>query len=326
MTSRWTCPQIAERLDVDYVLEGSVRESGEQVRITAQLIDAPTNVARLVEDLRPARSTTCSPSRTRLRRPSRSRTAGDSRWRRRAPARPRPNVAAYESFLHGRFFHHRRSPGDIERATEYYKKAVELDPQYARAWAALAGTYFLILWQQSSDADDGLLALHSQAALRAVELDPELALAQARLAQYYYFTRQHEKGDEHLRLAIALDPDDPLVLGFRSSDAVSNGDIGAAVDIWARIVAQDPLVAHERRELRALSVCGRATREVTHRIPKGSRTQSGRRGTHRNGDIARVLVLLGRYDEASAGHCALAARKLARLLPRAPVRRPGTAR
>ena len=59
-------------------------------------------------------------------------------------AGPPANVDAYERFLQGQFFYNRRAPGDIERAADYYKQAVTLDPGYARAWAALAGAYSLL--------------------------------------------------------------------------------------------------------------------------------------------------------------------------------------
>src|SRR5688572_4784057 len=288
-------PQIAERLNVDYVLEGSVRKSGEQVRITAQLIDAHTNVHvwskaydGSLNDLFSLQDQIATAVANALQT-----TLGGDAVRQQA----RPNVAAYEKFLHGRFFHHRRSPGDIERAAELYSEAVELDPQYAQAWAELAGTYYLVLWQQSGDADDRLLALHSQAAHRAVELDPELALAQARLAQYYYFTRQREKGDEHLRLAIALDPDDPLVLGFRSGDAVSNGDVGAAVDIWARIVAQDPLSPTSVGNYAQFLYADRQFEKSLIEFRKALELNPGAEA-HIGMGIARDFVLLGRYDEA----------------------------
>jgi TolB-like protein/DNA-binding winged helix-turn-helix (wHTH) protein/Tfp pilus assembly protein PilF len=288
-------PQIAERLDVDYVLEGSVRKSGAHVRITAQLIDAHTNVHvwsntydGSLDDLFSFQDEIATAVAEALQ----ATLAGDA-------ARPqaRPNAAAYEKFLHARFFHHRRSPGDIARATGLYRQAVELDPQYARAWAELAGTYSLTIWEQSGDADDRMRALHSQAAHRAVELDPQLAVAQARLAQYYYLTQQPEKGDEHMRLAVALEPDDSFVRGFRSDEAMSSGDFGAAVELWARIVAQDPLsplsLGNYAHMLYVNGQYEKALIELRKALELNPAAEA-RLGM----DIVRVLVLLGRYDEA----------------------------
>src|SRR5688572_9310759 len=288
-------PQIAERLDVEYVLEGSVRKSGPRVRITAQLIDARNDVHvwsntydGSLDDLFNLQDEIATAVAQALQA-----TIGGDATRPRA----KPNVAAYEKYLHGRFFHHRRSPGDIERAAALYRQAVDLDPNYARAWAELAGTYFLLIWQSSGEPDEETRALHSRAAQRAVELDPELAVAQARLAQYYYVTRQRAKGDEHMRLAVALDPLDPLVLGFRSNEATRRGDFAAAADIWGRIVAQDPLspmsignYAHMLYASGQLEEALVAYRKALDLNPIAEpRTGMG---------IARTLIGLGRHDEA----------------------------
>ena len=98
-----------------------------------------------------------------------------------------------------------------------------------------------------------------------------------------------------------------------------------AVRLWRRIVAQDPLSPASRGNLRIFSLRQRAAGGSTRRIPNGARTQSGRRGRHIDVDIARILVLLGRYDEALAGHRRLAARERPRLRHRAPAPRPGPA-
>ena len=147
----------------------------------------------------------------------------------------------------------------------------------------------------SGDTDDGLLALHSQAAHRAVELDPELALAQARLAQYCY-SRGSAQGRRALALAI---PWTRMTrsLGFRSSDAVSNGDVGAAVDIWARIVAQDPLSPTSVGNYAQFLYADRQFEKSLIEFRKALELNPGAEA-HIGMGIARDLVLLGRYDEA----------------------------
>ena len=232
-------PQIAERLEVAYVLEGSVRKSGDRVRITAQLIDASTNshlwsrtFDRSIDDLFAVQDEIAIATATALES-----ELGGSRTGRKVPG----SVAAYEKFLHGQFFYHRRSPGDIERAIADYKQAVALDPQYAQAWAALAGAYSLQIGQMDAVSSAPLRELQGEAARTAVRIDPDLAVAQARLAQYLFHVERHQEGDEHLRIATSLNPEDPLVLGFSASNAIWKGDYALALDLWRRAAAQDPL-------------------------------------------------------------------------------------
>jgi TolB-like protein len=134
-------PQIAERLEVSYVLEGSVRKAGGRVRITAQLIDAATNshtwsriYDRSVDDLFAVQDEIAVSVAAALQG-----TLAGSDMRQRTPA----SVEAYERFLQGEFHYNRRSAGDTGRATDYYRQAIALDPAYARAWAALSGAYSL---------------------------------------------------------------------------------------------------------------------------------------------------------------------------------------
>ena len=144
-----------------------------------------------------------------------------------------------------------------------------------------------------------LLELQGQAALKAVELDPKLAVAHARLGQYYKQIQQYEKGDAETRIAASLDPDDPLVLGFGAMDAMWNGDIPGATELWRRAVAQDPLsptvrgnyayFLHLDGQLEAALVENRRALELN---PDA--------GPELGAEIARLLILLGRHDEATA--------------------------
>ena len=253
--------EIGKRLDVDYVIEGSVRRSGDRVRITAQLIDASTNLHawsrtydRTLDDLFAVQDDIAASVATALQVEF-SADAG-------RPAE-QPDFEAYEQYLLGQTNFHRRAPGDIARSIQYYRRAVEIDPRFARAWAALAGAYSLA--DDESAGDPEYRELQGAAARRAVELDPDLAVAQARLAQYYFRTGQHELGREHFRKAVALDPNDPLVLGFSSSSAIMRGDLAAAVDIWRRVVELDPLSSMHRSNLGGfLLAAGKPNEALVH--------------------------------------------------------------
>lgn len=231
-------PQIAERLGVDYVLEGSVRKSGDRIRVTAQLIDAGTNAhvwSRTFEGevggIFAIQDEVAGSVATALE----VALGGDGTGARRTP-----RVEAYEDYLKGKHLFHRRSPGDVERSVTYFEKAVAADPDYATAWAILAGAYALMAADAGSAAP-GWRAKQGEAARRAVELEPGLAAAHARLGQFYFQTGDRERGEAHFQRATTLDPDDLLVLGFSSTRAVFRGEIDESVEIWRRIVARDPL-------------------------------------------------------------------------------------
>jgi len=290
-------PEIGKRLKVAYVLEGSVRKAGDRFRITAQLIDVATNAHawsqtydRAMDDIFAVQDEIAASVATALQVTLAGLDAGESR--------PPANVEAYERFLQGQLFYNRRAPGDIERAVDYYKQAVALDPGYARAWAALAGAYSL-LYAEVNPLDHSLREQQGQAAHKAVELGPGLAVAHARLAQYYYRVQQRAKGDEHMRTAVALDPDDPLVLGYSASDAIWRGDYDEALKLWRRVVARDPLSSISRGNLADMLLLNGQLKESLAENQRALELNPAA-GPDQEADIARNLILLGRYDEAIA--------------------------
>ena len=236
--------EIARRLNVTHVLEGSVRKAGDRIRITAQLISAADSshlwsdtFDRGLDDVFSVQDEIATSVATALQI-----TLGGGTPKGRMPA----SVEAYESFLKGEFFYHRRSPGDVERSVTYFKEAISIDSRYARAWAALAGAYSYLSWD-GVHLDKELQRLQGEAALKAVELDSRLAVAHSRLAQFYGETSDGKKAEEHHRIAMTLDPDEPMVLAGGVS--FDEGDFDKAIAIQRRIVSRDPLNSGARQNL-----------------------------------------------------------------------------
>ena len=291
-------PRIAARLNVSYVLEGSIRKSGQRVRITAQLIDATTNshiwsqtYDRSLNDLFAVQDEIAASVATALQVTLAGKEPGEH-----IPS----NIQAYEQFLQGQFFHNRRSPGDIERALDRYKQAVAGDPGYARAWAALAGAYSLLIGEMDQDQATAapMRDLQGEAARKAVELDPHLAVAQARYAQYLYHIRRYKEADEHMRLAATLDSNDSLVLGFSASDAIWNGNYPEAARLWRRATAQDPLSSVTRGNLGYMLLLNGQLEEALSESRKALELNPDA-GPQLATQISRNLIMLGRYDEAA---------------------------
>ena len=288
--------QIAAKLGVSHVIEGSVRKSGSRVRVTAQLIDASTNAHiwsqtydRGLGDLFAIQDDIASSVATALEA-----TIGVKASRGRAPS----NLEAYERYLRGQVLYNRRGPGDLEQATRYFEEAVALDPAYARAWAALSGAYAMLVHYGHVPPERGL-PLQRDAALRAVELDPELAVAQNRLARYYADVGDRARAREHSRIARELDPDDPLVLGGQAGIASRRSDHEAAVAFLRRAVATDPLSTMTRVNLAtALSAAGRFDEAI--KKSRTARELDPGRSVEMDWQIARLSLLLGQARQADA--------------------------
>ncbi len=283
---------IAARLDVSHVLEGSVRRSGDEVRITVQLIEVSSNshvwsqtYDHSIKDLFAVQDEIATSVATAL-----NITLAGAMPR----GHPSASVEAYESFLQGEFFYYRRAPGDIERSIRYYQDAISTNPYYAKAWAALAGAYSMLAWN-GTIVDKAIQLRQGEAAQRAVELDPRLAVAHARLAQFYSETGDFAKAEEHYNQAAALDPDDPLVLGGSSVAAYLSGDIDGAIAMQRRAVALDPLSTVRRQNLAVLLM---ASGRLDEALSEFRNVLEFRPDPELETETVRILVLQARYEEA----------------------------
>ena len=196
---------IAEKLGVANLLEGSVRTSGHAVRISAQLIRASDGTHlwsqsydRQVSDIFKVQNEIASTVVEALKATLTGGTTNSAGKER--------NIEAYNLLLKGNFFYERNHPGDFDLAIEQFKHALQLDPDYALAWAKLARVY---VWQ-------GLSAPYSKseceskardALQRALAIDPNLAVAHRWLGRIYMNYRWDWKAAQNeLERAIALDP------------------------------------------------------------------------------------------------------------------------
>lgn len=287
--------EIAAKLDVDHVLEGSVRRAGDRIRITAQLIAASDNGHVWSETYDRESGDTF---KVQDEIAASVAAALQVTLRGSACCPPPASPEALELFLQGQFFYNRRSPGDIDRAVDYFRQAIAIDPQYATAWAALAGAYALLIYDHARPVEE-LRPLQRDAALRAVELAPGLAIAHARLGQYYYNIGNRDKGYEQFEKAAALDPNDLFVMGHFADRAYWRGDIDETIAIWRRIVGRNPLSPTDRFNLANFLFAAGKPEESAAEFRKALEINPDFRGTARL-EFTAVLVALRRYDEAYA--------------------------
>ncbi len=236
---------VAAKLNVGYVLEGSVRKSGDQLRITAQLVDAPTSshvwsqtYDRELSDILNVQSDIAASVAHALR------VALDDSGTRRAPRDPQ----AYERALRANFFFQRRGAGDLERARMYYLQALELEPEFARAWAGLAGVYWIQTVVDAAPRESTLAKLRD-AAQRALDLDPDLTEAHIRMANYFWATGDRSAAREHWERAKALEPGNSLLTSILAWDVAERGRLDDAIDMLQQVSAADPLSISSRQNL-----------------------------------------------------------------------------
>jgi TolB-like protein/Flp pilus assembly protein TadD len=201
--------EVGHDLGVRYVLEGSVRRAGARVRITAQLIDAATGhhlwaerFDRDLADIFDVQDEVTSRIVVTL--------AGklEESERRRGRSLQTENLEAYDCVLRGRELWFRFTPETNREARRLYEKAIELDPDYARAYASLAWTYLTEHDERWGSPEDRPLERALEYARRGVMVNPASHSNHLTLGQVCLGKGLHDEALEVLQTAIALNPND----------------------------------------------------------------------------------------------------------------------
>ena len=224
--------EIAKQLEVAHVLEGSVRKSGDTIRITAQLIKADDGFHlwsetydRNFDDIFAIQDEIAAAVTESLR----ITLLGE------VPRVKVVNTESYELTMHARYLFNRRNHGDLQLALEKFAQATELDPDNAIAWLGLSPLYRWV-----ADPPDNKRSL--VAAERAVALAPENPEARARYFQALWSSG--ERGatvEEQWNLAVELGPQNALVLSMTSGLEWGRGNIDLSMELQKRALALDPL-------------------------------------------------------------------------------------
>ena len=195
----------------------------------------------------------------------------------------------YEQAL---FLFQRRAAGDLDTARDYFQKAIELEPDSAKAWAGLAGVYRILSLERPGQ--NGHLEELKAAAETAIRLDPENGAAWMRLAHYYQEIDDVQARERAYATALRVDPDDPLVLASTAGRLARNGDFRAAIDHQRRAVALQPLSVVNRGNLALFLFAAGAYEEA---MEESRRAYQMRQATP-NTLAGYALIKLERFDEA----------------------------
>jgi TolB-like protein/DNA-binding winged helix-turn-helix (wHTH) protein/Tfp pilus assembly protein PilF len=182
--ARKPLPQIARELNVDAVVEGTVLRSGDQVRITAQLIDASTDKHLWSQSYEgELRDTLALQSRVARAIADQIRINLTPQEQAALKNAKVVNPEAYEAYLKGRYFWNKRTGDNLKVALAYFNQAIDEDPKYARAYSGLADTYALLGdWQYAVMPSKEAFPKAKAAAIKALELDGALGEAHNSLA------------------------------------------------------------------------------------------------------------------------------------------------
>jgi adenylate cyclase len=237
--------EVGRRLNVQAVLEGSVRREDGRVRITTQLVDASTGFRLWSEtyDRELAGIFALQDEIARAIVAELRLTLGPGAER-RSVAGATASVAAHDSYLLGRYHFHRRGAESLHAAERHFRSAIAADPAYAPAHAGLALTYAVLpLFDPTGVPVDRAIRGGTAAAQKALALDPGSADAHAALGQIAAnFTWDWGEAERRYARAVELAPNDPVVRQWRAEVLVVRGHPDGPAEI-EKALALDPLSA-----------------------------------------------------------------------------------
>ena len=233
--------EVGRDLGVRYVLEGSVRKAGGRVRITAQLIDAGTGhhlwAERFDRDLADIFAVQDEVT-GRIVATLAGKLAESER--RRARSGQTENLEAYDCVLRGRELWYRFTPEANREARRLYEKAIELDPDYARAYASLAWTYLVEHSERWGSAEDQPLERALEIARRGVMVNPVSHSNHLALGQVCLSKGLHDEALEALETAITLNPNDADGYVFLAETLSYAGRPDEAIDLVEKAQRLNP--------------------------------------------------------------------------------------
>lgn len=231
--------EIGRRLNVETVLEGSVRKAGERLRVTVQLTDVVDGYQVWSERYdREARDVFAIQDDIAQSLVAALRLALDPEERNSIQASATSDAQAYEYYLRGRKLYYQFRRRGIEMALEMFSLAIRHDPAYALAYAGIADCCaFLFLYADRSEAS---LAEADRASLKALELNPGLAEVHASRGQVLSLSQRHQEAEAHFDMAIRLGPKLFEAFYFYARDAFAQGKLEKAAELFEKASEVSP--------------------------------------------------------------------------------------
>ncbi|HVP78275.1 MAG TPA: adenylate/guanylate cyclase domain-containing protein [Thermodesulfobacteriota bacterium] len=292
--------QVSEELGVRYVLEGSVRRSGEKVRITAQLIDAITGyhlwAERYDRDLKEIFALQDEIALKIMKTVHEKLQPGDHA---RVVGRGTRNLGAFLKAMEAREHFHCNTKEDNALARELYEEVIALDPDYAFAYAGLAWTYMADSWLGTSKSRKESLGRAIELGKKAIALDESEAMAYAALGFFYAFAGQFDMAVVHAERGLALDPNSSPVLAISAVALAYSGRPEEAIPLLQKAIRLNPLAGV--LFFNALSVAYRMVGRYDEAVEQAKKAvELGPKNQFTYLGLASACILAGREEEARA--------------------------
>jgi TolB-like protein len=249
-----TIPEVGRALGVDHVLEGSVRRSGDKIRITAQLIEV-TQDAHVWSDTWDRDFSDVFAIQDEIA--ASVVEALKMRLLDEVPRAIETTPEAYELYLRAGFLMEQSTPSSYRQAEAINRQVLDIDPSFAPAWTQRANIYMTGVsfgaWE-SAEATP----LAREAASQAVSLFGESAWAHAILARIAIsHDFDYDIAARELKLALALGPNDPITLGAAAEFELRQGNLEEAIRYVELLHAVDPLAGRRSEMAQAYFYAGR---------------------------------------------------------------------
>jgi adenylate cyclase len=286
--------QVGRELGVKYVLEGSVRRSGDQLRITAQLIDAMTGNHLWAERYdREMKDVFAIQDEITLKIINAMEVSLPGGEQAHLAVTSTNNLEAYLKVLQGIEYFHQMNRSGNTTAIERFKEAIAIDPHYAMAYTRLASAYWLETWLGFGKSPEECVRQGIEAAQKAISIDDALPYAHQVLGGLYLLKRDHEKAISEGKTAIILNPNSAegylwlgmtLTFAGNPEEAIPNHKMAIRLDPFAgssHFMSLGMAYRETGRYEEAIAACQEAIRRqsnnvIAHLVLCSSYTMVGR--------------------------------------------------
>jgi adenylate cyclase len=310
-----TAQEIGQKLGVAHLVEGSVRKSGDTVRIAARLTRADSgeelwseNFTRDLKDVFAVQTELAQTIVQQLRGQLTGAATGSADKEKiqaevqAAEKGGTKNVDAHQLYLQGRFYENRHSEKSAREALAAYQHAVELDPGFALAWAGVAGTH---VWLAAFSTEGGQktfdanLSSARDAAARALAIEPNLPEALlARASIETNFDYNWNAAAQTLSKALELAPADPNIVIAAGNLEIARGNMDRGIELYRKAVDLDPVNPQARAFLAFNLAATKRFAEARAEYPRVVELNPAAPWAHAG--LGLACLLEGKFEEAVA--------------------------